>query len=173
MNEAALFRLLWLIDLQLSWTQRNKEICTIHQREKFKIGAVSCPISYSQISPSTAESLSLLLQGQWEQGRGGGGVWGRGGCLLLLPGCTSFIFLIRGVGWEGGWGCQNWAWRHEDWGPNLNLTPGGGERWGGEKEGGWESQSQQELLNRTRPLIYHPPPNAHPKPLWNKYRPLI
>lgn len=55
-----------------------KKICTKHQREKFKIAAASRPISYSQISPSAAESLqSSLLRGPMRAGMknrvGGGG----------------------------------------------------------------------------------------------------
>lgn len=114
---------LWLLDLQLKWTQRNKGFWTKHQREKFKIGAASRPISYSQISPSAAESLQeLVASGPMRAGKRWWG-WGVSRFSLAAP-LSSFS--LAGVG------C--WAQGHEDQGPNLNPSPGGGGGWGGEKE---------------------------------------
>lgn len=131
MNKAALFGLLWLLDLQLKWTQRNKEFWTQHQRENFKIGAGSHPISYSQISPSAAESLQELVASgpvragkRWVDGCGGG--------LLRLPGCTSFIFLISG---GGVWGVKtepkdmkirDRTWTSHQEGEEVRRREGGG-----------------------------------------------
>lgn len=146
---------LWLLDLQLKWTQRNKEFWTKHQREKFKIGAASRPISYSQISPSAAESLQeLVASGPMRAGKR----WGVGG-LLLLPGCTSFIFLI-----SGGGVLSPRTWRSGTQPEPLTRKGGGGVRRRREGGGG-NSQSQQDLSNWTLLLIYHP--HQH-KPLWDQ-----
>lgn len=95
-----LFCPLWLINLQLSWTQRNKNL---HKRSERKIenrSSITSNFLQSNFTKAAESLQELVASGPMRAGlknQGGGG----GGGLLLFPGCTSFIFLISGGGVEG------------------------------------------------------------------------
>lgn len=164
MNKAALFGLLWLLDLQLKWTQRNKEFWTKHQREIFKIGAASRPISYSQISPSAAESLQeLVASGPMRAGKRWVDGWGVS-CFSLAAPLSSFS--LAGVGC-GVSKLSPRTWRSGTEPESLTRR---GRRWGGEKEEVGTARASRSCPTGLSSLSITPPTQPPLRPtvdLWS------